>query len=325
MSYLMDTKPFSHSSKTLQMKISIIGAGHVGSSAAFAIVLQRLASRIILVDVNAALAAAQAEDLSHAAPMSNPVQVHAGETAEIAGSNIVILACGVGQKPGENRLQLLERNASIFANVSRSVVQYAPDAVVLIASNPVDLMTYVVARAGGIPASRVIGSGTILDTARFRTLLSAHLGISPHSVHAYVLGEHGDSEVLAWSTATIGGAPLETYAGQVGVALGDDIRRRIDEGVRRAAYTIIAGKGATYYGIGAGLARIVRALRDDERAMMTVSVLDPASAYTIPLSLPRIVGAGGILSTFHPTLSEDEQSALERSAEALQSAAKGLG
>lgn len=177
----------------------------------------------------------------------------------------MVLAAGVAQRPGETRLQLLDRNAQVFAQVVPRVLEAAPEAVLLVATNPVDVMTQVAYRLSGLPPGRVVGSGTILDTARFRALLAEYLRVAPQSVHAYVLGEHGDSEVLVWSSAQVGGVPLLEFAEARGRALSPEDRARIDEGVRRAAYRIIEGKGATYYGIGAGLARLVRAILTDEK------------------------------------------------------------
>ena len=302
------------------MKVGIVGAGLVGSTAAYAMVLEGVAAELTLVDINAPLARAQAEDILHATPLSNPARVTAAEYPALAGSGVVILACGTSQKPGEDRLQLLDRNRKIFAEVSHRVATYAPDAILLVASNPVDLMTTFVSRESGFPPARVIGSGTILDTARFRALLGERLGISPHSVHAHVLGEHGDSEVLVWSSADAGGVPLDEVAKRMGKPLTDEVKWEIDERVRKAAYTIIQGKGATWYGIGAALARIVRAIRDDERTVLTLSNADNPGFPGVSFSLPRVVGAAGIVATLPPSLSTEERSGLTRSAEILQSA-----
>jgi len=231
----------------------------------------------------------------------------------------VILACGVGQKPGETRLQLLGRNARVFEAVVAEVMRVAPGAILLVASNPVDIMGQITQAISGLPPGRVIGSGTVLDTARFRWLLGRHLGIAPGSVHAYVLGEHGDSEVLAWSSARAGATDLASFAAQVGAAITDDVRARIDTGVRRAAYTIIEGKGATWYGIGAGLARIVAAIRSDEQAVLTVSsVSDVLGVRGVACSLPRVVGAEGVTAELMPELSGGEAEALRASAEMLK-------
>jgi L-lactate dehydrogenase len=236
------------------MKIGIVGCGYVGSSGAFAIALEGKANDLILVDLNADLAQAHAEDILHATPFSEPLLVAAGSYPMLEGADMVVLACGVGQTPGETRLQLLERNVRVFEDVVPKVCKFAPGSILLVVSNPVDIMTQVVTQISGLPPQRIIGSGTILDTARFRTLLAEHLKIAPHSVHAYVLGEHGDSEVLAWSTGKIGGVQLEEFADQIGRPLTDKEKARIDDRVRHAAYRIIEGKGATYFGIGAGIA-----------------------------------------------------------------------
>ena len=304
------------------MKIGIVGCGFVGSSGAFAIALEGKANDLILVDLNADLARAHAEDILHATPFSQPVRVAAGDYPMLKGADIVVLACGVGQKPGETRLQLLERNVQIFQNVVPRVLEYAPETILLIVSNPVDIMTEVVTKISNLPPKRVIGSGTILDTARFRTLLAEHLNIAPHSVHAYVLGEHGDSEVLAWSSGKVGGVPLEEFAEQIGRPISDEDKARIDDGVRQAAYRIIEGKGATYYGIGAGIARIARAITDDEGAVLTLSNMEGCNG--VSLSLPRVLKATGIETTIQPILSNQEAEALKRSAEILREAAAEL-
>jgi L-lactate dehydrogenase len=207
----------------------------------------------------------------------------------------------------------------VFRLIIARVTKAAPDAILLVATNPVDVMTHVATRLSGLPPSRVIGSGTILDTARFRSLVGRHLGIAPQAVHAYVLGEHGDSEVLAWSAARAGSTPLATFAAQVGAALTEDVRARIDEGTRHAAYRIIAGKGATWHGIGAGLARIVRAIAADEGAVLSVSTLtrEVGGIPSVTLSLPRVVSARGITAELRPDLDTMETAALAASARIL--------
>jgi len=308
------------------MKVGIIGCGFVGSSAAYAMTLQGVPNEIVLIDLNEKLAQAQAEDILHATSFSSPVRISAGGYPELTGAEVVVLACGVGQKPGETRLQLLQRNAKVFADVTGKVLSAAPEAILLVASNPVDIITLMVSRMTKLPAGRVIGSGTVLDTARFRALLGEHLGLAPHSVHTYVLGEHGDSEVLVWSSARAGGIPLEDFARQTGRALTDEIRQRIDDGVRRAAYRIIEGKGATYHGIGAGISRLVRAIRNDERGVYTVSApcSDIPEFLGISLSLPRILGREGIIDTLRPSLTPEEQAAMQRSAQVIAAAAEQL-
>jgi L-lactate dehydrogenase len=308
------------------MKVGIIGCGFVGSSAAYAMTLEGSASEIVLIDLNAKLAQAQAEDILHATPFSNPVRIMAGNYASLKNAEVVVLSCGVGQRSGETRLDLLGRNVKVFQAVTPKVLEYAPDAVLLVASNPVDVITEIVTKLSGLPTGRVIGSGTILDTARFRTLLGEFLGVASQSVHAYVLGEHGDSEVLVWSGAKVGGVPLVEFSEQIGMRVTAEVRSRIDEGVRRAAYRIIEGKGATYYGIGAGLSRIVSAIREDERAVLTVTMhtTDVKGSAVASLSLPRVVGKAGAVMTLRPVLSDEEMAAIQKSAGMLRDVLKEL-
>jgi len=308
------------------MKVGVIGCGFVGSSAAYAMVLRGVAHELVLVDINTALARAQAEDILHAVPFGSPARISAGDFPELKGAEAVVLACGVNQQPGETRLQLLSRNAEIFHAVIPQVLAHAPDAILVVASNPVDLITEIVTKISALAPARVVGSGTILDTARFRALLGEHLGIAPQSVHAYVLGEHGDSEVLIWSSSKAAGVPIEMFAIQTGKHLTPEAKSQIEEKVRRAAYRIIEGKKATYYGIGAGLASVVKAIRDDERIVLTLSSLNT----TLPkferacFSLPRVLGAHGIIATIEPTLDEQEMAALQKSIATLRAAAKDL-
>ena len=308
------------------MKVGIVGCGFVGSSAAYAMALKGTVSEMVLVDLNKKLAQGQAEDILHATPFSHPMRVLAGDYPQLEGAGIVVLACGVGQRPGETRLQLLERNVEVFKKVIPKVLQFAPEALLLVVSNPVDVITQVVTRVSGINPAKVIGSGTILDTARFRSLLGEHLGVAAVSVHAYVLGEHGDSEVLVWSSAKVGGISIQDYARQMGVGLTEEMKLQIDDGVRHAAYRIIENKGATYYGIGAGIAQVVQAIRDDECRVLTVSSLTSGmEAFKgICLSLPRVVGLKGILTELRPDLSSEEHLELQKSAEILKEAVVSL-
>src|SRR5208283_1989642 len=275
------------------------------------------------------LAAAQAHDILDATPWAYPVRVRAGEIADLNGAGLVVLAAGANQKPGESRLDLLSRNAAIFAAIVPAVLAAAPNTILLVASNPVDIVTQIVtvlAGRRGIPTERVIGSGTILDSARFRTLLAAHLGISPAYIDARVLGEHGDSEVLHWSGAVVGDMSVTEAARQMGRELADADRSRIDTAVRRAAYDIIQGKGATWFGVGGGLSRMAQVIQGDERALITCSMLtaDCQGVRDVALSLPRVLGVGGVVATFMPNLDAGELAALKRSAEGLKAAAEGV-
>lgn len=307
------------------MKVGIVGAGMVGSAAANALALSGTATEVVLVDRDPARARAEAEDITHATPFSYSVRVRAGTYDALRAAQLVIIAAGVNQQPGESRLALLERNTAVFAQVIPQVLAAAPDTLLLIATNPVDVMTMVASRLSGLPARRVIGSGTILDTARFRALLGEHLGVAPQSVHGYVLGEHGDSEVLCWSLADVGTVNVERYAAQIGRPLDDPTKARIDEGTRRAAYRIIAGKGATWFGIAGGLTRICRAVARDERAVLTVSMLESRvfGVEQVALSLPRIIGAEGVIDTIQLMLTDREQEQLRASAQTILNASEG--
>jgi L-lactate dehydrogenase len=282
-------------------------------------------SEIVLVDKNRKRAIAQAEDILHAVPFAHRVRVRDGDFSDLAGSRVVIVGAGVNQKPGESRLELLHRNAEVFAEVIPQIIAHASSAVLLIVTNPVDVMTHLATRfaaENGLPAGKVLGSGTTLDTARFRALLGRQVGVDPHHVHGYVIGEHGDSEVLTWSLATIGGMPLERICRLRGVNLDEHTRGQIDQQVRKAAYRIIEGKGATYYGIGAAVAHIVDMILDDHRAILTVSSWAPEieGVKDVTVSLPRLVSGEGVLATFPPQLNEQESGDLRRSVEIVRKA-----
>ncbi len=312
------------------MKVGIVGSGFVGATAGYALVMQGVGREIVLVDKNTARAAAEADDIRHAVPFAHPLEVQAGGYEDMAGSRVVVLCAGVGQKPGETRLQLLQRNAQVFRDVVPAILKEARDAILVVATNPVDVMTHLAARYAaqcGGAAERVLGSGTTLDTARFRSLLGGHCGVDPHHVHAYVIGEHGDSEVLTWSLATIGGMPLDAFARLRGISLSESVRKDIDGKVRGAAYTIIGGKSATYYGIGSALARIVNVILHDQRAVMTVGAptADVVGIRNVTVSLPRLVGGQGVIETFPLPLNDTESASLRASAGVIRKALDDLG
>jgi L-lactate dehydrogenase len=314
------------------MKVGIVGSGFVGATAGYALVMRGVGREIVLVDKNAARAAAEADDIRHAVPFAHPLEIRDGNYEDLDACRVIVICAGVGQKPGETRLQLLQRNAEVFREVIPAVLKQAPGAVLVVATNPVDVMTHLAARFAekcGVPAGRVVGSGTTLDTARFRSLLGAHCGVDPHHVHAYVVGEHGDSEVLTWSLATIGGMPLESFARLRGItpASASSVRQDVDNMVRGAAYTIIRGKGATYYGVGSALARIVDVILHDQRAVMTVGAPteEVAGISNVTVSLPRLVGGQGVLATFPLPLNEDETESLRDSAAVIRKALDELG
>jgi L-lactate dehydrogenase len=311
-------------------KIGIVGSGFVGSAAAYAMVMSDVGREIVLVDLNRQRSAAEANDIRHAVPFAHPIDVHSGDYSDLAGSRVVVITAGVNQKPGETRLQLLERNATVFRQVVPNILNAAPDAVLVVATNPVDVTTHMTAhfaREFGLPSSRVVGSGTTLDTARFRTLLAQKVGVDARHVHAYVVGEHGDSEVLTWSLVTIGGMQLDQFCRERGVTFDEQDRAEIDDAVRRAAYYIIEGKGATYYGIGAALARIVDVILGNQRSILTVCTPSPvvAGVPNVTVALPRLLGGAGVLDEFPPLLNEDEMALLQRSATVVKGAIDSLG
>lgn len=301
----------------------------VGSASAFALVMSGVGREIVLVDLDRKRAEAEANDIHHAVPFAHPLTVRAGDYHDLAGASVLVIAAGVAQRPGEPRLQLLQRNAEVFHKIVPELIRQSPEAVLLVVSNPVDVMTHMAAHfaAGfGVPQTRVIGSGTTLDTARFRTLIGHHFGVDPHHVHAYVVGEHGDSEVLAWSQATIAGLSLDEFAAICGKPLSADARNEIDERVRRAAYQIIAGKGATYYGIGSAVARIVDVVLHDQRGILTVCtrVTGVPDCEGVTLALPHLVGGNGALATIPLRLNDEEREGLRRSAAILREAIESL-
>jgi len=302
----------------------------VGASSAYALVMSGVGREIVLVDLNRARAEAEANDIFHAVPFAHPLRVRAGDYADLVGARVVVIAGGVAQKPGETRLQLLQRNADVFRQIVPSILKHAPDTVLLVVTNPVDIMTHLAAHFAadfGVPHTRVIGSGTTLDTARFRTLLGRHFDVDSHHVHGYVIGEHGDSEVLVWSQAGIAGLSLDEFSHVHGRPLTAGDRERIDENVRRAAYHIIAGKGATYYGIGSAVARIVDVLLHDQRAILSICcrLTGVPDCDGLTLALPHLVGGKGALTTIPLVLDDAERQGLRRSADILREAIESLG
>jgi L-lactate dehydrogenase len=311
------------------MKVGVVGAGFVGSTAAYAMVMSGVGREIVIVDANRERAEAQADDISHAVPFAHPLDLHAGDYRSLSGSRVVVIAAGVSRQPGETRTQLLQRNAAIFREVVPQVLEHASDAVLVIATNPVDVTTHLTARfaaEAGAPPTRIIGSGTTLDTARFRALLSDHLGVDARHVHAYVLGEHGDSQVLTWSSVTVGGVHLYEYCESRGMQINAELQADIDQRVRYAGRSIIAGKGATYYGIGSALARIVDVVLHDQRAIMTVCSpqAEVAGVKDVTVSLPQLVGGEGVIATLPVALSPDENAALQNSARIVRDAITSL-
>lgn len=302
------------------MQVGIIGAGSVGSATAFALMMRGVARKITLIDMNKDRAWAEATDIAHAAPFAYANKVKAGDYKDLCGCEVVIVTAGANQKPGETRIDLLGRNVKIFSDIIPKIVAAAPTATLIIATNPVDIMTEVALKLSGFPKERVIGSGTVLDTARFRTDLGYHLGVSPKSIHANVLGEHGDTEVLCWSNGDGGTIPLAKLSETLGRPLTEEVKAQIDDDVRNAAYKIINGKGATFYGIAGALCRICQAITTNEYAILTVSSHHPevAGVKDVCISMPTVIGKRGIHDVLYPELDATESAQLKDSVEKMK-------
>ena len=301
-------------------QVGVVGTGLVGASFAYALIIRQLATRLVLVDVNKEKTIGEVMDFDHGLPFTGPMKILAGEYSDLAGSQVVVIAAGSGQKPGETRLDLLARNAAIFREIVPQVVRHNPDGIILVATNPVDILTRISLEVSGLPASRVIGSGTILDTSRFRFLLGQYYEVDAQSVHAYIIGEHGDSEIPVWSLANIGGVRLQEFAPLQSKAYTQDEMDRLFTQVRDAAYEIIKRKGATYYAIGLGLVAIVESILGDYRRVLSVSTLMAGhhGVSDMCLSLPCVVGARGIEEVLALTLNNEEESGFRASAEKLR-------
>jgi len=312
------------------MKIGIVGCEMVGSASDLALVMSGVGREIVLVDLNRAKANGDARDVYHAAPFdNNSLTIRSGDYPDLAGAAVVVIAAGLAQMPDETQVELLKRHSDVFRQIVSSVLRQAPEAILLVVTNPVDIMTHLTARFAaefGVPHTRVIGSGTTLDTARFRALLGRHFSVDPHHVQAYVIGEHGDSEVLVWSQATIAGLTLDEFAQVHSKPLADAQRKEIDQNVHRAANQVILSKGATYYGIGSAVSRIVDVLLQDQRAILTICthIAGISECDGITLALPHLVGGRGALATIPLPLDADETKALRRSAELLRQAVDSL-
>jgi len=302
------------------VRVAVVGMGNVGATFAYALLLSGLAAEIVLIDVNRAKAEGEAMDLSHTEPFAHPTRIWAGDYSDCAGAAVTVITAGGAQHPGETRLDLVNRNAEIFGQIVPQVAQHCPEGILLIATNPVDVLTYESLRLSAMPAQRVIGSGTILDTARFRHLLSEYFGVDPRSVHAQIIGEHGDSEVPVWSLANIAGMRLPEFAKASGVPYDERKMEEIFQQTRDAAYAIIQRKGATYYAVAAGLMRIVEAILRDQHTILSISSA-MTGAYGISdvcLSLPTIVSRKGVDRVLHLDLNLSEKAALRHSAEVLK-------
>lgn len=317
--------PESAVSPVQRRKVGLVGVGHVGVAAAYALFVRRTAAEIVLVDQDRRRAEGEAMDLMHAQALVGRATVRAGSYEDLADAQVVLIAAGVGQRPGETRLDLLNRNAAVFREIARELDRHAPEAILIVATNPVDVLTYALQELTRRPPGRVLGTGTLLDTARFRALLGEHYGVDPRSVHAYILGEHGDSEVPVWSNAAIGGLPLRENSVQ-GKPFDRAAMDALFQRVRGAAYAIIERKGYTSTAIGVVLAHLVEAVLRDQRSVLPVSVR-LSGEYGIDgvcLSIPCVVGSEGVEGRVLPDLDEEEIRGLQHSAAVLRQSLAGI-
>ena len=302
-----------------QRKAAIVGCGFVGASIAFSLMQRGLFSELVLIDANHKKAEGEAMDLSHGLPYTASMDIYAGDYRDTADCALVIVTAGANQKPGETRLDLIDKNVAILKSILPNLTASGFAGILMIVSNPVDVLTYAAQRISGFPAERVIGSGTVLDTARLKYELGRHLDVDPRSIHAVIIGEHGDSEIAVWSTANISGIPVNDFCELRGHFDHENSMQRIYEAVRGSAYEIIERKGATYYGIAMAVARISESILRDEHAVLPISVL-PRGEYglqNLALSLPTVVGHAGVEKVLEIPLSSEEHAALMASADQL--------
>lgn len=309
-------------------KLVVIGAGYVGSTCAFTLMHSGIFSEIAIIDVNKDKAEGDALDMSHGAAFVKPVKVYAGNYGDCRNADMIIISAGANQKNGETRIDLLKRNAVILKDIVDNIKRNTEDyPILLVVSNPVDILTYITYKLSGWPLKRVIGSGTVLDTSRFKYLLSNHTGIDARNIHAYIIGEHGDSEIAAWSTTTIGGLPIEQYCEDCMSCSEKNMDYMLDE-VRNAAYEIIDKKGATFYAIALAVERIVSAIVNNEKSVLTVSSVLDGSKYGIEdvcLSVPTVVGGQGIVDVIETPLNDEEKQGLKESAQKISDILRELG
>lgn len=296
-------------------KISVIGAGFVGSAVTFTLMESGIASDIVLVDVNHDKALGEIMDISHGAAFVKAVNMQAGDYKDTADSDIVIITAGAGQKIGETRLDLINKNITIFKGIIPSIVRYSPNCILLVVANPVDILTYITFKLSGFPASKVIGSGTVLDSSRLRYALARNFDIAATNVHAHIIGEHGDSEFPSWSSAFIGSMKLEDYCKQENCDF-EKLKADVSNEVRDSAYKIIEKKGYTNYAIALAVRRITEAVLRDDKSILSVSTYDAIE--DMYYSVPTIVGRNGKVATVAPILSDEEEKKLEESKRVLK-------
>ncbi len=310
-------------------KITVVGAGNVGATTAYTLMLSGLVSEIVIIDVNRDKAEGDALDMNHGMCFVNPVKIIAGDYSDIKGSDMVIITAGVSQKPGETRIDLLKRNTVIFRDIVENVLKYChDDTILMVVTNPVDILTYVTYKISGFSKRHVIGSGTVLDTARLKYLLGEHTNVDVRNVHTYIMGEHGDSEVAAWSVTNVAGMGVDAYCEKTGGCDACQIdKQAFYDKTRTAAYEIIEKKGSTYYAIALAVRRIVESIIGNENSILTVSSLFEGEygISDICLSAPTIVGSDGAERILEISFAEEECEKLRESARTLKALAKEIG
>ncbi len=301
-------------------KAAVIGCGFVGSSTAFALMQSGLFSELVLIDADADRAEGEALDISHGTPFAMPMKIYAGGYQDLTDAAVIIITAGVNQKPDETRLDLVSKNTKIMRSIIGEIMKHGCEGILLIVSNPVDILTYEALKISGLPKNRVIGSGTVLDTGRLKSELAEHLGVDSRSIHAFIIGEHGDSEIAAFSSANVSGVPLKDVCEMRGFFHHEAAMLEIAQTVKNSAYEIIEKKKATYYGIAMAVRRICEAIVRDEKSILPVSVLvDPVYGLEdLVLSMPTIIGANGAEGQMPITLSQTEQEQLKASAALLK-------
>ena len=301
-------------------KVVMIGCGFVGSACCFSLMQSGLFSEMVLIDADKAKAEGEALDISHGVPFSKPIKIYAGDYDDIKNASLIIISAGANQKPGETRLDLVKKNISIFKSIIPEIKKRDYKGILLIVANPVDILTTVAIKLSGLPENRVIGSGTVLDTARLKHELGNHLNVDPRSVHAFIIGEHGDSEIAAWSSANVSGIPLHKFCEMRGHFNHDEATKKIAEDVKNSAYEIISRKKATYYGIAMAVKRICEAIARDEKSILPISSMlhGEHGIEGISLSMPAIVGKDGVETLVPIQLNDEEVSKLRLSAKTLQ-------
>lgn len=307
-------------------KVAMIGCGFVGSASAFALMQSGLFSEMVLIDANEDKAEGEALDIAHGMPFAKPMTIRAGGYDDITDAAIIVVTAGASQKPGETRLDLVKKNVAIFKSIIPEIKKRDCGGILLIVANPVDILTYVAAKLSGFPENRVFGSGTTLDTARLKYLLGEHLGVDARSVHASIIGEHGDSEIVAWSSANVSGVPLNDFCEMRGFHDHQESMNKIAEDVKNSAYVIIEKKKATYYGIAMSVRRICEAVVNNEHSILPVSSImhGDFGIEGVSLSMPTIVGANGVETLVPIHLSDEEQKELKKSADTLKGVLAGL-